>query len=142
MITNDTIRGYCGIHELLHSGACPNCGPNVITTPAMPSYGYCKRHGNAHAGAPCAECAAEQQAAQDIQTRLSTHHSLWMKQRHDIEQLQAAEDRQDRALTELESDVADINKFYDKFAELERDFKTLSGQVAKLLREQQGRYVV
>jgi hypothetical protein len=43
----------------------------------------------------CADCAAEQQAAQDIQMRFSMHHDLWRGARHDIEQLQEAESRQD-----------------------------------------------
>jgi hypothetical protein len=126
---------YCHIHGGFYpaGGTCPNCPPRI--TLAGITYGHCERHG-AYAGGPCAECAAEQQPGDDIQARLSLHHSLWMKQRHDIEQLQEAENRQDRALTELEAGAADLNALYDRVAELERQLSALSTKVAQLLREQ------
>jgi hypothetical protein len=128
---------YCGIHGGFYPlhGACPNCGPKAVITPAVPTYGRCEHHGQ-YAGGACAECAAEQQPADLIQARLSIHHALWMKQRHDIEQLQAAENRQDAALTEIESAVADMNKLYDQIAEIQRQLSALSTKVAQLLREQ------
>jgi hypothetical protein len=134
-------RVYCGIHGGFYpkGGTCPNCGPKAVITPAVPTYGYCKRHGD-YAGGPCAECAAEQQPDSDALARLSVHHSLWLGVRHDITLLKAAEDRQDTALTQLESDVADINKFYDQVAEIQRQLTDLSNKVTQLLRNQ-GRFV-
>jgi hypothetical protein len=95
------------------------------------TFGTCPEHGM-HAGSPCAEDAAELPTTEDVQARLSLHHALWMAQRYDIEQLQAAENRQDSALTELEVAVAEINALYDQVAELRRQVKDLSDQVAQL----------
>jgi hypothetical protein len=138
MSDSSSNHAYCGIHGGFYpvGSACPNCGPKAVITPAVPSYGYCARHGNAYAGGPCIECAAEQQPTDDTLARFSTHHALWRGARHDIEQLQAAEDRQDVALTQLESDVADINKLYDQVAEIQRQLTALSDKVTQLLRDQ------
>jgi hypothetical protein len=87
--------------------------------------GHCPQHG-AYAGGPCAECAAAQQRAEDIDTRFSTHHSLWQAVRHDIAGLQQAENRQDAALTEVEASVAELGALYDRIAQLERKVAHLS----------------
>ncbi len=118
MSENSASWTYCGIHGGFYPAgqSCPNCGPQVVITPAVLTYGYCTRHGNAYAGAPCAECAAERQRAEDIDTRFSTHHALWQAARHDIDLLRAAEDRQDAALTDLEAGAADLNALYDRVA--------------------------
>jgi hypothetical protein len=116
---------FCYIHGGFYGEAsCPRCAGQ----PAQPtrSSGTCSLHG-AFAGGPCIECAAEQQPTDDTLARFCTHHALWRGARHDIEQLQEAENRQDRALTELESDVADMNKLYDQVAELERKVNYLTG---------------
>jgi hypothetical protein len=93
------------------------------------TFGTCPEHGM-HAGSPCAEYTAGQpvtelQPTDDVQTRLSLHHSLWMAARHDIEQLQIA-------LTEVESAAAEISPLYDQVAELRRQVKDLSDLVAQL----------
>jgi hypothetical protein len=49
------------------------------------TYGYCERHGNSYAGAPCVECVAEQQqrfnvrpeVAASIERNLSENADLW-----------------------------------------------------------------
>lgn len=125
---------FCYIHGGFYSeGTCPRCAGQ----PAQPtsSSGTCSLHG-AYAGGPCIECAAEQQPTDDTLARFSTHHALWRGVRHDIELLKEAEDRQDTALTQVESDIADINKFYDQVAEIQRQLTDLSNKVAQLLREQ------
>jgi hypothetical protein len=127
MSPSSSIYQFCYIHGGFYSeSGCPRCAGQ----PAQPtsSSGTCSLHG-AFAGGPCIECAAEQQPTDDTLTRFSTHHALWRGVRHDIEQLQAAENRQDTALTELEAGAADLNKLYDQVAELERKVNYLTGLI-------------
>jgi hypothetical protein len=92
--------------------------------------GNCPQHGG-FIGEPCAVCAAEQQPIEDTQARLSLHHSLWMAQRQDIERLQDAENRQDAALTEIESAVAELGGLFDRLTQLERAVEEMRRLVAR-----------
>jgi hypothetical protein len=134
MSASSSTYQFCYIHGGFYGEAsCPRCAGQ----PAQPasSSGTCSLHG-AFAGGPCIECAAEQQPTDDTLARFSTHHALWRGARHDIEQLQEAESRQDAALTDLEAAIADMNKLYDQIAEVQRQLSALSTKVAQLLREQ------
>jgi hypothetical protein len=94
------------------------------------SYRNCPQHGG-FVGEPCAVCVAEQQPTNDILARFSMHHSLWRGARHDIEQLQAAEDRQDAALTEVESAVAELGGLFDRLTQLECAVEEMRRLVAR-----------
>ena len=58
--------------------------------------------------------------ADDTRTRFSVQHSLLRDAESEIAALQQAEDRQDRALTEIESAVAELGALYDRITQLER----------------------